>query len=169
MRRALIALTAAQAVLVAACSGGSDTTQNTNPPAVQPITISVSGGGTVDEGAANAILTFNFTLSASSSSNIDINYETRSGSATQGVDFVSNAGTLTVTAGAMTGSVERILLEGPSKRSDEEWMGRTDGNKAVIVPRGDFEVGEYVDVRITASTSATLFGEVLTQSASEAA
>jgi tRNA-2-methylthio-N6-dimethylallyladenosine synthase len=70
---------------------------------------------------------------------------------------------------AAIGSVERILLEGPSKRSDDEWMGRTDANKSVVVARGDFAVGDYVDVRITASTSATLFGELLTTTASEAA
>ena len=69
----------------------------------------------------------------------------------------------------MMGRTERILIEGPSKRSDAEWMGRTDGNKTMIVPKGNFAVGEYLDVRITGSTSATLFGEVLPQSASEAA
>jgi tRNA-2-methylthio-N6-dimethylallyladenosine synthase len=62
---------------------------------------------------------------------------------------------------AAVGRVERILLEGPSKRSAEEWLGRTDTNKSVIVPKGDFSAGEYVDVRITSSTSATLFAEPL--------
>jgi tRNA-2-methylthio-N6-dimethylallyladenosine synthase len=67
------------------------------------------------------------------------------------------------------GRTERILLEGPSKRSEDEWIGRTDTNKSVIVARGDFSTGDYVTVRITSATSATLFGTVLPHAASEAA
>ena len=62
---------------------------------------------------------------------------------------------------ARIGATERILLEGPSKRSDSEWMGRTDTNKSVIVPKGDFATGQYLDVRIVSATSATLFGETV--------
>jgi tRNA-2-methylthio-N6-dimethylallyladenosine synthase len=67
------------------------------------------------------------------------------------------------------GRTESILLEGPSKRSEAEWIGRTDTNKSVIVAKGDFSTGDYVNVRITSATSATLFGEVLPEAASEAA
>ena len=38
-------------------------------------------------------------------------------------------------------------------------MGRTPQNKAVVMPRGNHRIGETVRVRITGSTSATLFGE----------
>jgi tRNA-2-methylthio-N6-dimethylallyladenosine synthase len=69
----------------------------------------------------------------------------------------------------LVGRTESILLEGPSKRSDAEWIGRTDTNKSVIVAKGDFSAGDYVDVRITSATSATLFGDVLPKTASEAA
>jgi tRNA-2-methylthio-N6-dimethylallyladenosine synthase len=61
----------------------------------------------------------------------------------------------------LIGTVETILIEGPSKRSDLEWMGRTDSNKTVIVPCGDLFVGEIADVRIASVTSATLFGTVI--------
>ena len=59
----------------------------------------------------------------------------------------------------LIGSEETILLEGPSKRSADEWMGRTDSNKPVIVPKWEFSRGDYLRVRITSATSATLFGE----------
>ena len=52
-----------------------------------------------------------------------------------------------------------ILIEGFSKRSRQQLMGRTPQNKAVIIARGNHHVGEFVKVRITGSTSATLFGE----------
>ncbi len=54
-----------------------------------------------------------------------------------------------------------VLLEGFSKRSREQLLGRTEQNKAVIVDKGSHHIGETVRVRITDSTSATLLGEVL--------
>lgn len=69
----------------------------------------------------------------------------------------------------LIGTTERILLEGASKRSESEWMGRTDTNKSVIVPKADFTVGQYIDVRIVSATSATLFGEVISAAATQAA
>ena len=51
-----------------------------------------------------------------------------------------------------------VLVEGPSKRSDEQLCGRTDANKMVVFDREDYEPGDYVRVRITDSTSATLIG-----------
>lgn len=52
-----------------------------------------------------------------------------------------------------------ILIEGFSKRSRQQLMGRTEQNKAVIIDKGSHHIGERVRVRITGSTSATLFGE----------
>lgn len=52
-----------------------------------------------------------------------------------------------------------VLLESVSKRSREQLMGRTSQNKAVVMDKGIHHVGETVRVRITRSTSATLFGE----------
>ena len=54
-----------------------------------------------------------------------------------------------------------VLLESFSKRSREQLMGRTEQNKAVVVDKGTHHIGETVRVRITHSTSATLFGEIL--------
>ena len=54
-----------------------------------------------------------------------------------------------------------VLIERFSKRSREQLMGRTEQNKAVIIPRGKLHIGETVRVRITESSSATLIGEVV--------
>ena len=54
-----------------------------------------------------------------------------------------------------------VLIEGFSKRSREQLMGRTEQNKAVVIDKGQHHIGETVRVRITGSTSATLLGEVL--------
>ncbi len=54
-----------------------------------------------------------------------------------------------------------VLVEGFSKRSREQMCGRTEQNKMVVFDRGGCHVGQTVRVRITDSTSATLFGEVI--------
>jgi len=59
------------------------------------------------------------------------------------------------------GTVEEVLVEGPSKREDREWRGRTDGNQTVVFPHGDEQIGETIQVRIQRATSATLFGAPL--------
>ena len=54
-----------------------------------------------------------------------------------------------------------VLVEGFSKRSREQLCGRTEQNKMVVFDKGSHHIGETVKVRITGSTSATLFGEEL--------
>ena len=54
-----------------------------------------------------------------------------------------------------------VLIEGFSKRSREQLMGRTEQNKAVVMPKAGHHIGETVKVRITGSTSATLLGEIV--------
>lgn len=53
-----------------------------------------------------------------------------------------------------------VLIEGFSKRSREQLMGRTEQNKAVVVDKGNHHIGETIPVEITSSTSATLLGKV---------
>lgn len=60
---------------------------------------------------------------------------------------------------AEIGRLHTVLVEGPSKRSDAQFCGRTDSNKMVVFDRATYEKGQYVQVRITDSTSATLIGE----------
>ncbi len=59
------------------------------------------------------------------------------------------------------GKEQVILLEGTSKKSQEELKGRNSANKMVIVPTGNYKKGDYLKVKITNCTPATLFGEVL--------
>ena len=54
-----------------------------------------------------------------------------------------------------------VLVEGFSKRSREQLCGRTEQNKMVVFDKGTHHIGETVRVRITGSTSATLFGEAI--------
>ncbi len=53
-----------------------------------------------------------------------------------------------------------VLIERFGKRDRNQLMGRTQQNKAVIIDRQNHHIGETVRVKITGSTSATLFGEV---------
>lgn len=54
-----------------------------------------------------------------------------------------------------------VLVEGVSKRSRDQFFGRTEQNRVVVFDRGDARIGSIVRVRITGSTSATLMGEQL--------
>lgn len=59
------------------------------------------------------------------------------------------------------GTVRKVLVEGTSKRSEDEWCGRDGRNSMVIFPKGNFEKGQYITVKINECTSATLKGEVV--------
>lgn len=61
------------------------------------------------------------------------------------------------------GKEYEILVEGVSKRSKEQLFGRTEQNKVVVFDRGNHRPGEYVKVRITDASSATLKGEEVTE------
>ncbi len=54
-----------------------------------------------------------------------------------------------------------VLVEGFSKRSREQLCGRTEQNKMVVFDKGNHHIGETVRVKITGSTSATLFGSAV--------
>ncbi|WP_308274234.1 tRNA (N6-isopentenyl adenosine(37)-C2)-methylthiotransferase MiaB [Prevotella sp.] len=59
------------------------------------------------------------------------------------------------------GKTFEVLVEGFSKRSREQLMGRTEQNKAVVFDKNGHHIGERVMVKITDSTSATLLGECI--------
>lgn len=65
---------------------------------------------------------------------------------------------------ARIGRVERVLIEGFSKKSDKDYCGRSDQNAMVIFPVGEnYKPGQYVNVLIERSTTATLIGKVIPQ------
>lgn len=57
------------------------------------------------------------------------------------------------------GKTFRVLVEGVSKRSSEQLYGRNSQNKVVIFPRGEHQIGDYIDVTVTRCTAATLFAD----------
>ena len=56
---------------------------------------------------------------------------------------------------------KEVLVEGVSKRSKEQFFGRTEQNKVVVFDRGTHRIGDFVNVRITDASSATLKGEAV--------
>ncbi|MDE7421871.1 MAG: tRNA (N6-isopentenyl adenosine(37)-C2)-methylthiotransferase MiaB [Muribaculaceae bacterium] len=54
-----------------------------------------------------------------------------------------------------------VLVEGVSKRSAEELFGRTSQNKVVVFPKSTYKPGDFIRVRITDASSATLRGEII--------
>lgn len=61
------------------------------------------------------------------------------------------------------GIIHEVLVEGPSKKNDHQWQGRTDTNKVVIFDNLErkIQTGDTIKTQITDSTSATLFGKVV--------
>ena len=64
------------------------------------------------------------------------------------------------------GKIYEVLIEGNSKKSDQEWMGRTSQNKVVVFPKSSegasklLAKGDYVNILITAYTKGTLMGTI---------
>ena len=64
---------------------------------------------------------------------------------------------------AMVGSVQRVLVEGLSKKDDKELAGRTDNNRIVNFEGNPRLVHQFVDVRITSALPHSLRGEIITR------
>ena len=59
------------------------------------------------------------------------------------------------------GKTYEVLVEGVSKRSKDQLFGRTEQNRVVVFGRGEHRIGDFVNVRITECSSATLKGEAI--------
>ena len=59
------------------------------------------------------------------------------------------------------GKVQKVLIEGISKKSDKELFGRNTQNTVVVFPKENFEAGQYVNVEVYECTSATLKGKAI--------
>lgn len=62
---------------------------------------------------------------------------------------------------ADVGSVYKILIEGPSKKSEAHLQGRNSANKVIVFPQDDHHKGQYVNVQVTSCTGGTLIGKVV--------
>ncbi len=59
------------------------------------------------------------------------------------------------------GEIRKVLVEGPSKRSEDFFSGRNEHNTKTVFPKGNAKKGDYVMVKINECTSATLMGEIV--------
>jgi tRNA-2-methylthio-N6-dimethylallyladenosine synthase len=61
------------------------------------------------------------------------------------------------------GKTFAVLIEGDSKRSDHDWRGRSSQNKVIVFPKDSYQLkkGDYVNVKVTACTQATLLGTII--------
>ena len=57
------------------------------------------------------------------------------------------------------GKTFEVLVEGISKRSDQQLFGRNSQNKVIVFPRENHQIGDYVQVTVTRCTSATLISD----------
>lgn len=66
----------------------------------------------------------------------------------------------TAVSESMVGTVQRVLVEGFSRKDENELMARTDNNRVVNFPAGPDLIGQFVNVRITQAMHFTLRGEI---------
>lgn len=61
------------------------------------------------------------------------------------------------------GKTFTVLIEGVSRKSEADWMGRNSQNKVIVFAKGDHDrkPGDYVQVKVTSCTKATLLGEMV--------
>lgn len=59
------------------------------------------------------------------------------------------------------GKIVEVLIEGTSKKSERDWMGRSSQSSVVVFPKENYKVGDFVLVQITDCTSGTLLGEAV--------
>jgi len=59
------------------------------------------------------------------------------------------------------GKTFKVLIEGISKKNDEELYGRNDQNKVIVFPKKHFKTGEYVNVTVHSCTAGTLLGNAV--------
>ena len=61
------------------------------------------------------------------------------------------------------GNIYKVLIEGNSKKSDKDWMGRNSQNKVVVFAKENYsyQKGDYVMVKVTAATQGTLLGQII--------
>jgi tRNA-2-methylthio-N6-dimethylallyladenosine synthase len=60
------------------------------------------------------------------------------------------------------GKTFKVLIDGDSKKDETEWKGRNTQNKVIVFPKENYDLkkGDYVNVKVTACTQATLLGQI---------
>ncbi len=62
---------------------------------------------------------------------------------------------------AFLNTTVEVLIEKESKKSDTQWSGRTSQNVVTVFPKENYKIGDFVNVKVTDCTSATLIGEAI--------
>ncbi len=62
---------------------------------------------------------------------------------------------------AAVGETFEVLIEGTSKKSDQQWMGRNSQNTVMVFDKGNYQPGQYVKVKAIDCTATTLIGKVI--------
>ncbi len=62
------------------------------------------------------------------------------------------------------GKIQEVLIEGTSKKNENEWKGRNTQNTVVVFPKEHYKIGDFVDVKIEDCTTATLKGTAISYS-----
>ena len=105
---------------VAACSGGAETTDNPeDPPPPAELQVSVADTDSLEEDGAPGILSFVVGLTTASTSAVDVDFETRVGTAVQGEDYVGRSGSVRIAPGALSATVDIQIIGDDLDEIDE--------------------------------------------------
>jgi uncharacterized repeat protein (TIGR03806 family) len=107
------------AALLSGCLGGAESVEFSPVDPPPTIRVNVVGGNSVDEALLGGAVDFQVTLSEVSASDIEVGYQTSSGSALQSLDFTGLSGTLTIPAGSLSSTVSVFVINDTVDEPDE--------------------------------------------------
>ena len=93
----------------------------------------------------------------------DVPEETKSRRLTEIVDLQQNHSA--IRTAEFLGKTVTVLIEKESKKNKDEWSGRTEHNNVAVFPKENYKPGDFVKVKVTDCTTATLIGEAVGYSA----
>ncbi|MCZ4319282.1 tRNA (N6-isopentenyl adenosine(37)-C2)-methylthiotransferase MiaB [Aequorivita viscosa] len=89
----------------------------------------------------------------------DVPEETKSRRLTEIVDLQQKHSA--IRTASFLGKTVSVLIEKESKKNKDEWSGRTEHNNVAVFPKKNYKAGDFVNVKITDCTTATLIGEAV--------
>ena len=89
----------------------------------------------------------------------DVPEETKSRRLTEIIDLQQKHSA--IRTAEFLGQTVTVLIEKESKKDKDEWSGRTEHNNVAVFPKGNYKAGDFVQVKITDCTTATLIGEAV--------
>ncbi len=89
----------------------------------------------------------------------DVPEETKSRRLTEIVDLQQKHSA--IRTASFLGEIVTVLIEKESKKNKDEWSGRTEHNNVAVFPKKNYKPGDFVKVKVTDCTTATLIGEAV--------